>query len=746
MISVSFEKKEGRKMMKNSEKRVVKPLMFKMFMGLIMSALLLATPGFSCLAYPVSRSSGEIEVLAIYADKWGANSFFNRDDYARMGWHVTTAGLSSTVMPCNWFNDSTGIGPITVDVLISEITDVTAYDIIVLMPARSRKIADPYADLINSPETLTLLQNAVNNGVLVWATCSGVRVLAAADIIQGRKVVGKEKFQAEYEAAGAIFLGEDHPPVVDGPVITTVRGMYYHHHNNQAIALAFEQNTAAGIRHVQSARLEPAATDLTWADTIWAKSIGTPSSEGARSICSLPDGGYILTGYTTVTGNPDLLLLKVNESGAPVWTKAFGGTGWEYGNAVCITSDGNFLAVGFTTSNAQNQRDGYLVCTDPDGTLLWEKSIGGTGLDVANSICTLSDGNFALCGTTENDTRGEDDIWVCSLDVNGTVNWSKTFGGDRAEMGMAIQETQDHHLIVCGANGTEGMSVGNMDFYLIKLDLMGNEIWWKTFGNDTGEGYDWAYSAIATSDGGFLMTGASDASPPLEIMMIKVDSEGQKQWEKAMGEAFYDYGTGVCEVKNGYIYCGICKNMAQDDNNMVAIYTDFNGETIWSKNIGDISDNWSSALCRSQDGNLTVAGYTRSTGDWDVVITKIAVDSDNTPAVDIVMPSEQFKPGDPCYINARLWNPELEEVPGLPMFAILDVFGDFYFWPEWTSAVSYRSHDLQPGASEISILPSFPWPANVGTVSGIGVYAALTNLEMTQLYGDYGYETFGWGE
>ena len=346
----------------------------KFYVSLIAAVLCIVTPGLSCLASPESRTAGEVEVLAIYAEKWGANSFFNQDDYDRMGWHVTTAGLTSTVQPCNWFNSTTGIGPITVDVLISEITDVTAYDVVVIMPGRSQKIADPFADLINSPETLTLLQNAVNNGIYVWATCAGVRVFAAADIINGRQVVGNDRFQAEYEAAGAVYLGDDHPPVIDGPVITTMRGMYYHHHNNEAIARAIEQNTAARRSTGHSARLAPVVHDLAWPDTVWSKAIGTTSSEGARSICPLPDGGFVAAGYSIASGSPDLLLLRLDDTGSPVWTKTFGDSGWEFGNAVCLTSDGNYLAAGSTTSNETGQLDAFLVCTDPDGKLLWANS------------------------------------------------------------------------------------------------------------------------------------------------------------------------------------------------------------------------------------------------------------------------------------------------------------------------------------------------------------------------------------
>ena len=132
--------------------------------------------------------------------------------------------------------------------------------------------------------------------------------------------------------------------------------------------------------------------------------------------------------------------------------------------------------------------------------------------------------------------------------------------------------------------------------------------------------------------------------------------------------------------------------------------------------------------------------------DWDAAVLEVAVEGDNGPSVEIIMPSDYFMPGDPCYINGRLWIPGYDPEPELPLFGILDVFGSYFFWPDWTDTVTWENHPLMPGASQVAFLPEFPWPENAGTVTGIGFYAALTNPEMSALYGDFGYTAFGWGQ
>ena len=165
-----------------------------------------------------SGGSGEIEALLLVCNAYGANYNLVRDVMELYGWNLTTTGVTASVAPCFYG------GPIIVDALVSEITDVSQYDALVVMPAKS---TFGHQQLIDSPEALTLVGNAAAQGVLVVAFCSGTRVLAAADVIDGVSVTGHPDYLQDYLNAGAVWAGDDVPPHLDGNILTTRRGQYY---------------------------------------------------------------------------------------------------------------------------------------------------------------------------------------------------------------------------------------------------------------------------------------------------------------------------------------------------------------------------------------------------------------------------------------------------------------------------------------------------------------------------------------
>lgn len=690
----------------------------------------------------------EIDLLVIIPDKWGANTFFDMDDYLRAGWNVTYAGLTNPVVPCSGFRYLSGVVDFPVDILIDSGIDPLDYDAIVIGPATSGTGPDPYGTLIDSPETVTLLQGAAAAETFVWSTCAGLRVFAAADIINGRQVIGNNRFTDEYAAAGAIYLGSDHPPVKDGPVLTTVRGMYYHHHLNDFIARAVEQSGATGSGLLPRGLLPVSTESVAWEGAAWAKAIGTEASEDVRDIQAVGDDGMIMAGFTWTGHMGDALLIRTGPDGTVRWARTFGGDGSEYANSVCLTPAGGFLMAGFATSvNTDGNRDVLLICTDSGGNHLWSKTIGGAGLDVAHCIRPVGTGGYILCGQTESEGHGEDDVYVIRIDGSGNVLWSRTFGADRAEVGRSVCALADGGFLVAGANGSDDtMSHGNMDYYLIRLDTNGNELWWKTYGNDTGEGFDFCYSAIPTSDGGFLMTGSSDSDFPLEALHIKTGSDGSEEWGVSEGGDFYDYGTAVMETGDGYVITAMTREADDWNNNLLVIRTDFAGATTWSVTLGGADHEWINAMCMGPDGSIIVAGQTSSTGAGksDVLVARIDLDGNGTPATRIRMPSAIFTAGDPFGIETVIWNPSLTPMTGVPLFVLLDVYGEYFFWPGWSRTADYRTVALQPGANAIEIIPEFAWPAGAGSAEGIGLYAAMTDAAMTELYGSLDHVTFGW--
>jgi hypothetical protein len=107
------------------------------------------------------------------------------------------------------------------------------------------------------------------------------------------------------------------------------------------------------------------------------------------------------------------------------------------------------------------------------------------------------------------------------------------------------------------------------------------------------------------------------------------------------------------------------------------------------------------------------------------------------------MPSDDFGPGDECYCDVYVCNPNAETYYDIPVFVILDVYGLYFFAPAF-SDFDYYTETVAPGRLTISVIPSFTWPGGVGSASGILWYAAMTDPGITQLFGELGMFTFGW--
>lgn len=175
----------------------------------------------------ITEAEDPVEILLLLDHNYGGNVPYIIDIFERFEWSITTTGLNRTLTSCDYLGDEVFM----VDLLMTEISDVSQYDAISIMPGNSH-------NLLRTNETsLNLINSAVDEGLIVSAWCRGVRVLAAADVISGKNVTGSADFAAEYEAAGATFTALV-PPIIDGNVVTGVRSRYYRDEMCQAIATA----------------------------------------------------------------------------------------------------------------------------------------------------------------------------------------------------------------------------------------------------------------------------------------------------------------------------------------------------------------------------------------------------------------------------------------------------------------------------------------------------------------------------
>jgi hypothetical protein len=265
----------------------------------------------------------------------------------------------------------------------------------------------------------------------------------------------------------------------------------------------------------------------------WQKNFGGSASDYAYSIIPTADGGYVTAGKSNssdfdVTGNHgsnDCWVIKMNSSGLIDWQKSYGGSGDDGAYTIRQTPDGGYIlgaysfsADGDVTVNKGGQ-DLWIVKLDMDGNIQWQKSYGGSEDDTPFSICLTTDGGYVIAGSSYSSdsdltvNNGALDVWVLKIDSIGTLQWQKSFGGADYDYAATILQTPDGGYIVAGGAGSNGGDVtgchGGGDAWVIRLDAAANVQWKKCYG---GTGYDDCYSFISTNDGGFLICGVCSAN------------------------------------------------------------------------------------------------------------------------------------------------------------------------------------------------------------------------------------------
>ncbi len=205
------------------------------------------------------------------------------------------------------------------------------------------------------------------------------------------------------------------------------------------------------------------------------KSFGGVSNEVGKSVVQLLDSSYVIAGFTSSTGvgGYDIFLVKTDKNGALLWQKTIGGTDWDFAYSMEATADGGFIIAGTTYSFGRGNADGYIVKTDANGNVVWQKTYGGLNDDEFKSVIQTTDGNYALTGYTKsyNDVDSGD-VWIFKLDAIGDSTWCKFYGGSKEDFGNQIIEHPSGDLYVAGASKSFGTGL-RMDGYIVHTDNNG---------------------------------------------------------------------------------------------------------------------------------------------------------------------------------------------------------------------------------------------------------------------------------
>ena len=212
----------------------------------------------------------------------------------------------------------------------------------------------------------------------------------------------------------------------------------------------------------------------------------------------------------------------------PKWESCFGGTAWDEASGI-IQTDSSYWVVSFTESQDgdisynHGSYDIWMLNIDTGGNLLSEKTFGGSKFDGAfTKILKLNDTVFYIAsGTNSTDGDISNNPWpgssggyfILKINNHGNILWDKVCGGSNIEQIRDASITNDKGIIAMGISTSDDGDIsnhyGSWDIWLIKLDSNGQKQWDKSLGGVDGEE---AGSVIQTSDGGYIVTGSTDGA------------------------------------------------------------------------------------------------------------------------------------------------------------------------------------------------------------------------------------------
>lgn len=270
---------------------------------------------------------------------------------------------------------------------------------------------------------------------------------------------------------------------------------------------------------------------------LWEKSFGFSGHDHSYDVVQTADGGFFFAGFLDVTqsggegnfgkggyltrhGVGEFWGTKLDAQGNLQWRRYFGGTNNDRSYSVVAAHDGGFVMAGasesddFDVTDPKGSYDFWVVKVDKNGTMLWQKSLGGSGIDIARDITPTVDGGYVVVGQTfstdadVSKNNGESDAWMVKLNDDGGMLWQKTFGGSEFDAAESIFPTKDGGYLIAGnaksSDGDLAENQGENDFWLIKTDSEGNLLWQQTYG---GSGLDYGFDAIEDPNGSLILVG-----------------------------------------------------------------------------------------------------------------------------------------------------------------------------------------------------------------------------------------------
>lgn len=346
------------------------------------------------------------------------------------------------------------------------------------------------------------------------------------------------------------------------------------------------------------------------------------------------------------------------------WQNTITGNDYDILSSIDQTSDGGYILVGQSNSNALYDKeenclgiiDYWIIKLDASGNIVWQNTIGGNQVDAPSVVRQTNDGGYIVGGYTYSSENGDvseiglggPDIWIVKLNVEGTIEWQNTIGGSNNDLLTSIEQTSDGGYIVgvsSRSNTSEDkneVNIGLYDYWILKLDGIGNIIWQNTIG---GTGDDQLTSICQTNDSGYILGGFSDSGISgdksevsyggSDYWVLKLNQFGNIEWQNTIGGDATDFLYSTSQTSDGgYILGGYSNSSISGDKTEAnigdldywIIKLNSTGIIEWQNTIGGTGQDAFTTLHQTQDDGYILGGFSSSSISGDKTESNYASD------------------------------------------------------------------------------------------------------------------------
>lgn len=289
-----------------------------------------------------------------------------------------------------------------------------------------------------------------------------------------------------------------------------------------------------------------------------------------------------------------------------IWERSYGGTADDRAFTLTAAEDG-YLVAGSSQSQVAGRTVGWILRLDQNGDILWNRTFPADGNGEVRHALNLSDGFLLVCNLFL--PNGDIDGFLLRINMEGNLVWNLTLAGAKVDKLFSAVSTSDGFVV---AGLTYSFGGGDSDAWIVKVDLGGNLVWERTY----GEGAEEAARAIAIVEGGYAVAGYSNhrGSGNYDILLLKLDTSGNVVWKSSHGGDESEKAYAITAVEDKLFVAGDTRSTGMGDSDAWIIEVDEDSNLIWQKTVGGVDFDMPTCIIPSKDGGLLVGGYTFSFG------------------------------------------------------------------------------------------------------------------------------------